>query len=76
MARWVDFLTAQTFSAVKNKYKQTGSFGRAVRAQVFGAKSWGRRNPLIAAPAGPAQWEVDVAAIPRVRPLTVTGVVT
>lgn len=76
MARWVSFVKAQAFPAVKNKYKTTGGFRRAVKAEANGAKVWARRRTTATLPYGDADWQVDVAAIPKVRPLTAQGVVT
>lgn len=76
MARWVSFAKAKTFPTVKNKYRTIQGFTDAVRSEANIAKVWARRNPSAVAPFGDAQWQVDVFAIPRVRPLTYAGVIT
>lgn len=70
MATWVTFPKALTFSAVKNKYKRTSQFLKAVRVEALGSASWARRKTST---RGESNLEVDVTAIPLVRPMRPSG---
>ena len=74
MATWVKFPRAGLFPKVKNAYRRTGQFLRAVSAEVYGSAVWARRRSTATESQGPANWEVDVEAITGVQSMYVTGV--
>lgn len=67
MAVWVSFLKARRFPAVLNKYKLTAGFLKSVRTEAFGSAVWARRRSTATESQGPADWEVDVEAVPTVN---------
>lgn len=69
MAVWASFTKAMRFPAVRNKFKTTGKFLRDVRTEAFGSATWARRRSTSTESQGPHDWEVDIEAIPNVRPL-------
>jgi len=73
MPLWVSFLKARSFANVKNKFKTTGKFTRDVRTEAFGSAVWARRRSSATESQGPADWEVDVQAIPTVVPVLTAG---
>jgi hypothetical protein len=76
MATWVNFEKVADFSAVQNKYKRVAQFLKAVRAEAYGSAVWAkRRGPDATEPQGRSDWQVDIRAIPLVRPLNVGGAI-
>ena len=74
MATWVKYPRARLFPKVKNAYRRTGQFLRAVNAEVHGSAVWARRQSTATESQGPANWDVDVEAITGVQSLYATGV--
>jgi hypothetical protein len=73
MATWVPFSKVRNFAAVEKVYQRTGQFFRAVRTQVL-TGTWARRMPPVTGlPRSDLDWQVDVTAIPGVRPLNSGG---
>lgn len=76
MATWVNFEKVAKFPAVKNKYKTAIKFLKNVRTEAFGSAVWAkRRGPVTTEPQGRSEWQVDIRAIPLVRPLNVGGAI-
>lgn len=72
MALWVPLAKTLTFSTVKNKYKRTSQYVKAVLAEARGTAAWARWKT---GTRGNLNVEVDVAAITLVRPLTAGGAI-
>lgn len=75
MATWVSFVKVDSWLNVSRKYKRIGQFMKAVKAEAVGTAAWARRVgvPIANLPKGDAGWQVDVEAIPLVRPLRPSG---
>ena len=70
MATWVNWAKARRFPAVLNKYKTNNQFKVAVAAEIAGSAAWARYVPGGATiPKCRSNWQVDVTAVPLVRPM-------
>ena len=69
MATWVEYAMVRRFPAVLNKYKTNGKFKKDVMAEIAATATWARRALPTTLPKGDLEWQIDVTAIPLVRPL-------
>lgn len=72
MATWVKAIKAQWYAPIIKKYQKQSTFMDAVKKEALNAKVWARVEPGEPA-GGDSNLQVDVTAIPKVRPLTDTG---
>lgn len=73
MANWVNFVKAERFPAIRNRYRRAAQFLAAVRAEAAGSAVWARFRPASTVSQGRANWQVDVDAVPLVRPMRSGG---
>lgn len=72
MATWVKFNEVLKFPHVIQKYQKQSAFTDAVKLEARTNKVWARVDPGLPS-GGDSNLQVDVRAIPKVRPLTDNG---